>query len=108
MTPFRTEAAAWREIARQFAQPLSSTSDNPYAEAEPTRRGLCYAITQLYWRERVSVDMKRRMMWRVEQVLRMGEYAYEGDSAVNVDFVPNRTARSLACLWLALDSQIAP
>lgn len=103
--PFQYEDAAWREIARQFAEPPPRTAPN----LEPTRRGLCYAITQLYWRERISERIKRRMVQRVEQFVgSASEYAYEGHSATNADFVPHRTARSLACLWLALDSQIDP
>lgn len=103
--PFQYEDAAWREIARQFAEPV------PQWEScmEPTRRGLCYAITCLYWRERISERIKRRMMQRVETFIgSTSEYAYEGHAPTNADFAPHRTARSLAALWLALDSRIDP
>lgn len=102
--PFRYEDAAWRELARQFAAPVARDLDT-----DPTRRGLCQAITYLFWRHRITEDMKRRMTWRVEAYTGSGwAYAYESSYSYNENFIPNREARSLACLWLALDSQIAP
>jgi len=101
--PFRYEDAAWRELARQFAAPVARDLDT-----DPTRRGLCHAITHLFWRHRITENMKRRMYWRVESLLPVGQYAYESSYSGNAEFIRHRDARALACLWLALDSQIDP
>lgn len=102
--PFRYEDAAWRELAQQFAEPIPCIA----SDVEPTRRGLCYAITYLHWAQKIDATMKRRMFQRLDTFVQSGEYAYESSYTYNEDFTPNRSARVMACLWLALDSQIDP
>jgi hypothetical protein len=113
--PFRYEAAVWRALAQQFAEPPDDTpicvdwgEVTGILPVSATRRGLCYAICTLFQSGRVSDDMYQRMYERLDQFVPFGAYAYEEQTSTNEDFVPNRDARALACLWLALDSQIDP
>jgi hypothetical protein len=91
---FETEAAAWREVARQLVE-------------ERQEFGLCCHAARLWMGFRVNGETWAAMRARLADALegRLWAYPVNWGGAIPAYYDDHREARCLAALWFALEAE---